>query len=381
MGETGEGPTVGRRVIQVGFGSPEPQSPITGRRRVEFSDNKDIKVGDPLPLEYQSVLDELDQSVPEEFRDQAQRAGYYFWSLESGKSLLDQHGNPLGENVARLADQVARSRFVWYHQNPWQGANLREVLPVWVYTRLEKVVQMTTLSKHTLDQVAKWHKGYTEAHGKPFYAQGAQEYFHYKNGVPPQKPQSFARSSNFKIYIEEGLRNYPVLEKAFEWLRWRGIHPHATKLYDQDRFVLYWDTQPTEELVKGITQILWDRFSIYFRGPAQDPFHIVLTPGGRYEVEMRFSNDDSLGGSYDTTHWQEKQYNPRRFFQQYLKLVYQGAKRPDEPYLISFVPIITRDMPPSAARTKLIEELSKKVRESDGLPVDVSSRLSPFRNS
>ncbi len=350
-----------------------------------------IHMDESLPREYQNVLDELNLSVPSEFKEQARQSAYYFWSLNEDKQLSDVHGNSLQDTVNRFADQLASTGFVWhtYHEaesdkifaktHPELMAKqggptvVQEALPEWIYTRMEKLLARPHLTKDELDTIAKAYEDYGKNHGVSA-VYGVQDYYDFVNGVPPRRsPRFFGKSDNFKAYIEDDIGKFPsVGTQAMEALRQQGIHPQQTKLSEGDRLVLYWGVPPNESLYSNIEQ-MFRKFGIGIRGPGQDPFSIILTKDGKYNVELTYSNDASLGeGSGNSIKWKEKHYDAQKFFRRYLEMTFHGRKNPENPYKISFIPIVVRDMPPSEERTKLVEMLEQKVQDTDRLPIIIS---------
>ncbi len=331
-----------------------------------------IHINDALPREYQIILDELPQTVPPEFKEQARQSAYYFWSLNEGKQLLDAQGNSMQDRVDRFADQLSKAGFVWYAHN--FNIPLHDALPTWAYTRMEKRLARPQFTKDELDIIAKAYEDYGKSHGTLTRYEG-QDYYNYTEGtLPKNSPRATGGSDNFKIYVEEdNLKNFPSVVSALEALREQNIHPRQTKLFEGDSLVLYWGVLPNEQLCNTIEQT-FRRFGLSTRGPGQDPHHITVKEDGTYQTKGRYSNDSSLG----EIQWEEKQYDAQKFFRRYLEMTFNGAKNPTDPYKISFIPVIARGISPSTDRIQLIRPIAEKVWESDRLPVVIFDKQNPL---
>lgn len=349
--------------------------PITSPKDVVTRET--IGVQEPLPVEYQTALDRIRKDTPSEFKDQARKAAYYLWSLDSGRDLSDENGVSLQSEVDQFVKQIATTGFVnstyvrATHKALWKDDEAVEpgrVLPKWLAGK--DILIETPLGKaKSLDRIKTFedfYEKYTDSFGNKYEATHG-EYTKYDRNTPP-KNMGELKINNFKFYIEsESLGDTINLEKALNRLSEMGLHPHESKLFEDFRLVLYWHTGPNDKLVAEIRKTFVAN-GLTARGPGQDTIEIKIDKTGSHKSIVRFSNDASLG-SHNIYAWKGISYNPQEFFSQYLRLCFQGGKNPTEPYKQSFVPIITEGQ---VENEESIGKLRQKISEEANLPIFVS---------
>lgn len=344
------------------------ESPVIEWKPIEVPDqDKEIKIGDPLPVEYQGVLRNLKPDIPNEFKNRARLAAYYFYALENGRKIVDQEGKPLDKEVERLAEQLTTSNYIlttYVAAKTYKKGALdpKEALPKWIPNRVEQADEtlLVELSAEEKKKLEDFHASYAQKNG---IFDGTYAYYNKKNS--PNREISESLVNNFKYYIEGvSAKNIGKIEEVLNELDLQKIHPHSSKVFESVRLVLYWHSQPEGLLTEKITSV-FEKEGIKMRGPAQDPVQVVVKEG-RYEMQIRTSNDGSLGeGGHNPFVWQEDLYDQSKFFEQYLRLTFHGAKDPANPYLINFVPIVIENI---EENKELIKEIEEKIRTRDNLP-------------
>lgn len=324
------------------------------------TDKESLSTKETLPQPYKEALSELKENVPQEFRDQARMAAYYFWSLDTGRKLVEG-GTSTDEKVRRMADQIARSGFAQtayikaeYPALTGESVDPKKALPWWVNERVTRKRE-EPLSGEEVDNLVRFHTGYGEENGQQFGA-----HYLYEDGT-----RQIDGVSNFKFYLErKALKDPEKIKSALNALKEEGIHPNQSKLYDERRLVFYWRT-PLEKNLQNEIEEVFEDVGICPRGPAQDPVGAEVENEGSTQYMILASNDESLGeGMANPFVWREDEYDQKEFFKQYLRLTFFKAKNPAEPYKQSFIPIFGR-----VASEDALEEVKKLIEDSQHLPV------------
>lgn len=384
MPESDNNPIVGRRIVQQLNdldAKPVPPFTIPGethivtRRKVFFKESpskNEISMAEKLPPELQKIVDEITPNAPESWRQQAIQAAYFIWSLDLGKTITDVNGQSLEKERQKFVDQLATTGFVRgvYGRPARWSIDPSKSLPSWLYAKNN--FPFERVSETDLQQVKIFYDAYVAARAKEHRTPDGQRYFDYEEGVPQKEVTSFAGTHRSKGYVEGiHLRDINKLEKVLSQLRSLNLHPHATKLFDGDRLVLYWDSKLSDEQRSAIENSFAD-IGVKIRAFAQDVPRVDVSENG-YKVDVRESNDASLGeGGRNPFDWEEAQYNAAKFLEKYLQLTYWGCKDPSEPYKLSFVPIILAyDAKPDLVKEQVLE-IQKKIAENDHLPTVVN---------
>ncbi len=359
------------QVTRVPAGEPQ----IVSRRKIDFSESshETISTQEALPPEFQKILEQLSEDVPQEWREQAEQAAHFIWSLEENKQIVDENGNPLEEKRERFINQLANCGFIWAVYTPFRKGSVdpEQAIPSWLHARKEnKGYDQLTAEDH--QKIKEFYEGYVQTQAKERISKDGQRYFHFEEGVPPVE-ETFAGTHRSKGYIEgKDVGELQKVEQFLLDLRNEGLHPHVTKLFDKDRLVLYWDSRLTDEQKARISQLIKEQ-ELHLRAFAQDVPAVELNDDG-YKVETRASNDRSLGEGGNPFQWEEKTYQPDKFLRQYLRMTYWGCKDPSEPYRLSFIPIITDKLEDLDKETALVKEVQEKIAETDKLPTLVTQR-------
>jgi hypothetical protein len=343
----------------------QEQSIIVGRRTVELDleRKEQVILGEQLPAEYEAILKELEASSRSEtFTQQAKKVIYYFYSLDEGKELVDESGKIIDlESFARLVASLhfvtllytkARRQATDSVQLPQPAdasisntnivrrrvismGNPDESFPEWIKSRVHRSGEnnqqdFTQLNDFYQQWVAQKAKGERKGeHG--LYAQ-------FDASITPEV--SSKEDAFFKGYIEVETSK-EKLERAFATLSEREIHPHESKMFDGSRIVLYWTTEPTENLLAEIKQAFGDA-GVTFRGPGQDSIYFVRKPDGEIETDTRASNDQALGEGGNAIDFKQDEFDKTEFLRRYLLQCYKYWRNPVNPYELSFVPVFDK---------------------------------------
>ncbi len=370
-----KGPIVGHRTIF------DTQNQINDdkapKRDNELGDKKEITIGEPLPQEYEEVLNQIRDDAPDGFKKRAREAAYLFWALENNAKLFDEGGESLQELKDNLAKKLRRSGFVGgvfiraqFKLFGEDKYDINEALPHWI-TNISFKKSGEPFNERDEQVIENFYQEYTQEFATPYKSSDRQTYHRYNTGTVSEKKQTYPPVS-FKMYIESRmLRNTTLIKKAMLQLTERGLHPDTTKLFEGNRLVLYWELPLHEDLAQGILEV-FERYDIEYRGPAQDPKELKIEKNGVIVIDNRAgSNDASLGeAGRNPFTWEEKVYDPIAFFKKYLQLVFFGAKDPIDPYRINFIPLVDNS---DGKYPERLELLNRKVRES-GFEVFATNR-------
>jgi hypothetical protein len=303
----------------------------------ESKKKETISIKEKLPVHYKEVLADLREDIPKKFKNEAERAAYHFWTLDTGRKLVDEAGISQDEAAREMANQISSSGFVMYTYMAKQYLELsgdidpEKALPWWINERV-KNRKGEELSEEEKDRLLGFYTKYAEGSGLQFG-------YHYVYLEANKKAES-EPTANFKFYLErDALRNLPRIEKALKKLKGKNIHPDQSKLYEKNRLVLYWLELPEKELVDDIVSV-FDEQGIEVRGPGPDPANPFV--------------------------WKKTKYEPAEFFKQYLRLTFYMAKNPSEPYRQSFLPIYGGE-----ADKESIDKAAKMAQEEQSLPIHI----------
>lgn len=343
----------------------QEQSIIVGRSTVELDlkTKEQVTLGEHLPAEYETILKELETSSQSKtFVEQAKKAIYYFYSLDEEKELVDETGRTI--DLESFAELLASLHFVilLYTRSRRQAGNMDQVQqPTDAATLASNVVRRRVISRGNPDEsFPEWiktrvHQGevirdqdFTQL--RDFYqqwvAQHAKGERKGQHGLYAQFDESMtpAVSSKedafFKGYIEVETPK-AELENAFKMLAKKKVHPHESKMFDGCRIVLYWTTEPSENLLKDIKQVFKEA-GVTFRGPGQDSIYFVRKPKGNIETVTRASNDQALGQGGNAIDFKQDEFNQTEFLRRYLRQCYKYWRNPVNPYELSFVPVFDK---------------------------------------
>lgn len=298
------------------------------------------------------------EDVPQEFRDQAREALELIRKLDSGNT-------PSLDEQQRFVMPIARSGFAFISELD-EGAQL----PTWLRSAKDSVKPIK-LTDEQKSRIENFYEEYVQEFGEGYQTEDGQTYYRYPKITPRQEREDgLDKLGNSKYYIEgQDLAYVEKVREILLALQKNGVHPHTTKLFEQDRLVLYYTSVPAlqeEEKVLALAR----EYGVKLRGPGQDPVIITVKEDGSYEAGNRgSSNDASLGeggwNKYDSS-YRAKPYSPYLFFRSWLQLTYNGSKNPAEPYKLSFVPALVADT--TEGRTTF-ESLAQKIKGEFGLPV------------
>jgi len=282
-----------------------------------------------LRPDLEDVLSELPLILPPSFHEGARRIAGYIQELEGERD---------GKSVSPEADAFARFLFntgfvnkLIFIKLPW----FEVTFPDWLETR-KRIPDH--LSPEQAEKAIAFIQSYGERHGEEERTITGQVYYYRKGRNCP--PQSENMSFRMKAYIEDGaLLQQDEINEILEQLSQRGIHPNLSKnLADEGwRWVLYWNGLDSES--QAFIQELFAQHAVPLRAFGQDSAQIIRDKSGEIIVDNLHSNDEGLGegGSTDWI-WREAEYDPAQFLRAWLRLTFRACKRPDQPYLLAFVP-------------------------------------------
>ncbi|HEX7017791.1 MAG TPA: hypothetical protein VF209_02695 [Patescibacteria group bacterium] len=339
-----------------------------------------LSTTETLPVALENILQEVRPDLPIEYREKLRLAAYFFWSLDQGKELYDDQGNSLKSQIDVFIDQLINSGFIWHTfmiHKYFKGPSPKQALPKWINERSKD--EPESIDDSIKEKFLSFYLTYVHKVGaKKFDTTKPDDTrYEYIQGIPPRPKKSLALTDNFKAYVEgRNLENTGAIEKALLELQNLNLHPYFSKIFEGDRFVIYWETQPEKEVLQQIRNIFL-KHGVHLRGFAQDVHVVVFHPDSSYEVDLKWSNDQSLGeGSGNKFVWEGEQYSLEEFFKQYVRLVTNGTKNPVEPYLLGFTPVITGkdDWHTDEKLRGSVLQLTHQLSQQETLPVFITSR-------
>lgn len=328
-------------------------------KKEQSQNNETIRIGDPLPEHYAKPLEEIRQNAPQGFNEQATKLAYYFHALDQNRSLVDEHGNSLQEDVNHLADEIADlpsihmvyvfdslAKSQQEHQQQEKGSSSshikrrrafdsippEEALPQWITSR--ETPDKLTPKTGGIPQAAKFYNEYAPKHGEGKDLTHGRYFFYDKSMCPPPGE---APVDIFKGYIENDVPE-SQMTALFEDLAELKIHPSSSKLFEGDRIVLYWDTYLSDDLSSKLQQA-FEKHHVQYRGFGQDSMQVNIEKDGKWKFNVRSSNDQSRGEAGGGAEFHDAEYTPQRFFELYLQQMMRHCRNPLDPYRMSFVPV------------------------------------------
>ena len=237
----------------------------------EISGEKVFRLGSELPTQYSEPLSKIKSSTPEVFAEQAERAASIFYVLDENLRLVDSSGHPLDSEVTELARNVSQlpsvnqvnifnklgaekekdiSQHAGEHEkfrSFFERKNPEDLLPHWVVSRTQDMETRQELP-NTVNFYNAWVKGRSTSSSE---RNGL--YHHYYPEVSPDNGELLV--DNFKCYLEHDISE-DRLQKAFSQLEQLRLHPHSSKLSEENRVVLYWNTSINDDLQTKLLKFL-----------------------------------------------------------------------------------------------------------------------------
>jgi len=322
----------------------------------EVQSRESLKIGEPLPPEYDAVLNEVvTNSKSDTFIKQAREAIYYFAALDSGKELFDAEGNAVDLNA--FVDMVVRFPFIrimflkFGPRTPTaidatptpantpvvtrrtiSMGNPSDSFPEWIVSKSDFTHVETDQG---YPQLQSFYKNWSEAHKVKAWTGRYGIFSTYPREETPEMSDRFG--SQFKGYVEVETEE-AKLQEAFTKLAELKLHPHETKLFENSRMVLYWMSEPSPELAQKIKAVFAES-GVPFRGPGQDSKYIKYSDDELTE-DTAASNDQTLGEGGAFVEFRQESFDKTVFLKKYLQQMYRFWRNPVNPYELSFEPFI-----------------------------------------
>lgn len=291
---------------------------------IKFKENEKLEADGDLPVEYALPLEKIKRQAPNEFYEQAVKCAHIFYNLDQGKTGPEE--DKFASELANLPSVASIGLF-----NGFGGVGFEAATPKWLHGRKKEDIKSQGIPK-----IAGFYEKYVEEKSDNIHKETNGVYADYdKNWCPPE---SESLSDNFKAYMETDCSRVE-LEGLFNELAYKKIHPHSSKLFEENRLVLYWQSELKEDLEKNLREV-FDNHKIEFRGFGQDPLRIEIDETGNWEIKMVGSNDKSRGEAGGGGEFFKHLYNPQKFFELYLQQMFKWGRNPLDSYKNSFVPII-----------------------------------------
>lgn len=338
-----------------------------------------FSMGEPLPTPLQQVLDsDFVKSKPLDFQEQARIAAYMFLAKEEGKSLVDTNGQLLDEEMNMMMSQLRGSGYIaqvdLYSGHEFLNDGRKIALPNWLLS----VPYISTAEVEGIEEeVANFYEDYAGKNRVSVQEGTFGTYSIYENGIL----QGLETEVSSKIYIEpEQMKTVEERQKILAFLddlRRENLHPRSSKLFEGSRVVFYWNSEIDENANQQMFSLA-KKHGVSLRGPAQDPLSFRITDN-QTNIENSYatlgiSNDSALGdGGRNKIVWREETYDLGKFFENYLMMIGEFGKRPDHPYMQSYIELRLGDL--EDLNDELIAKISS-FSKSNSLPIQVTGSSS-----